>query len=83
MENQRQKKKRPKKRTYRARGGILLCAEGASCVQAAQKVAGEVAGEVAAEVAAEARSSNHDVQNLGAACANQQNIMQGRALDGR
>jgi len=30
MENQRQKKKRVKKRTYITRGGVLLGAEGAS-----------------------------------------------------
>ena len=36
MENQRQKKKRAKKRTYIARGGILSGSEGASRAQAAQ-----------------------------------------------
>ena len=35
IENQRQKRKRAKRRTYIARGGILLGAEGASCAQAA------------------------------------------------
>jgi hypothetical protein len=34
MENQRQKRKRAKKYTYIARGGILLGAEGASYIQA-------------------------------------------------
>jgi len=36
MENQCQKKKRAKKRTYIARGGILSGSEGASCAQATQ-----------------------------------------------
>jgi len=35
IENQRQKKKRVKKRTYIARGGILSGSEGASRAQAA------------------------------------------------
>ena len=49
MENQRQKKKRAKKRTYIARGGVLLGAEGASRAQAAQKGAVEGAVEAVAE----------------------------------
>jgi len=48
MENQRQKWKRVKKRTYIARGGVLSGAEGASCAQAAQIRAGEGAAEAAA-----------------------------------
>ena len=32
MENQRQKRKKAKKRTYIARGGVLLGAEGASYI---------------------------------------------------
>ena len=35
MENRRQKKKRAQRRTYIARGGVLLGAEGLSCAQAA------------------------------------------------
>ena len=49
MENQRQKKKRAKKRTYIARGGVLSGAEGASRAQAAQEGAVEGAAEAAAE----------------------------------
>jgi hypothetical protein len=49
MENQRQKKKRAKKRTYIARGGVLLGAEGASRAQAAQEGVAEGAAEAAAE----------------------------------
>ena len=41
MENQRQKRKRAKKCTYIARGGVLLGAEGASRAQAAQGGAAE------------------------------------------
>jgi hypothetical protein len=37
MENQHQKRKRAKKCTYIARGGVLLGAEGASRAQAAQE----------------------------------------------
>ena len=37
IENHRQKRKRVKKRTYIARGGILLGAEGAFYTQAAQQ----------------------------------------------
>ena len=49
MENQRQKQKRAKKRTYIARGGVLSRAEGASHTQATQKGAGEMAAEAATE----------------------------------
>ena len=49
MENQRQKRKRAKKCTYIARGGVLLGAEGASRTQAAQGGAVERAVEAAAE----------------------------------
>ena len=49
MENQRQKRKRAKKCTYIARGGVLLGAEGASRTQAAQGGAAERAVEAAAE----------------------------------
>jgi len=49
MENQRQKRKRAKKCTYIARGGVLLGAEGASRAQAAQGGAAEGAAEAAAE----------------------------------
>jgi len=49
IENQRQKRKRAKKRTYIARGGVLLGAEGASRAQAVQKGAAEGAAEAAAE----------------------------------
>ena len=49
VENQRQKRKRAKRRTYIARGGILSGAEGASRAQAAQKGAAEGAAETAAE----------------------------------
>jgi len=48
IENHRQKKKRAKKRTYIARGGVLLGAEGASCAQAAQQ--GTAGGAAAAAV---------------------------------
>ena len=41
MENGRQKRKRAKKRKYIARGGVLLGAEGAFQVQAAQEGAAE------------------------------------------
>jgi hypothetical protein len=49
MENQRQKRKRAKKRTYIARGGVLSAAEGVSCAQAAQIRAEDRAVEAAAE----------------------------------
>jgi hypothetical protein len=49
MENQRQKRKRAKKRTYVARGGVLLAAEGASCAQATQIRAADRAVEAAAK----------------------------------
>jgi hypothetical protein len=49
MENQRQKRKRAKKCTYIARGGILLGAEGASRAQAAQGGVAKGAAEAAAE----------------------------------
>jgi hypothetical protein len=48
IENQRQKRKRVKKRTYIARGGVLSGAEGASRAQAAQE--GAVEGPAAAGV---------------------------------
>ena len=48
-ENQRQKKKRAKKRTYIAKGGVLLGAEGASRAQAAREGVVERAAEAAAE----------------------------------
>ena len=47
IENQRQKRKRAKRRTYIARGGVLLGAEGASRAQAAQEGAVEGAAEAA------------------------------------
>jgi len=53
MENQRQKQKRATRRTYIARGGVLLGAEGLSRAQAAQKGAVEGAVKGAAKVAAE------------------------------
>ena len=49
MENHRQKRKRAKKRTYIARGGILLGVEGAFYAQAAQIGLGEGAVNVVAE----------------------------------
>ena len=49
MENQRQKRKRAKKRTYIAKGGVLSGAEGASRAQAAQGGAAEGGAEAAAE----------------------------------
>ena len=49
MENQRQKQKRAKKRTYIARRGVLSGAEGASRAQAAQEEAVAVAAEAAVE----------------------------------
>jgi hypothetical protein len=49
IENQRQKKKRAKKRTYIARGGVLSGAEGASRAQAAQEGVAEGVAEAAAE----------------------------------
>jgi len=49
VENQRQKRKRAKRRTYIARGGVLSGAEGASRAQAAQKGAAEGAAEAVAE----------------------------------
>ena len=49
IENQRQKKKRVEKRTYIARGGVLLGAEGASYAQAAQEGVVEGVAEAAAE----------------------------------
>ena len=49
IENQRQKKKRAEKRTYIARGGVLLGAEGAFYAQAAQEVVVEGAAEAATE----------------------------------
>ena len=48
IENQRQKRKRAQKRTYIARGGVLLGAEGASRVSTAQEGAAEGAAEAAA-----------------------------------
>ena len=49
IENQHQKRKRAKKCTYIARGGVLLGAKGASCAQAAQGGAAEGAAEAAAK----------------------------------
>ena len=49
MENQRQKRKRAKKCTYIAKGGVLSGAEGASHAQAAQEGAAKGAAEAAAE----------------------------------
>ena len=49
MENHRQKRKRINKRTYIARGGVLLGAEGASRAQAIQEGAAKGAVEAAAE----------------------------------
>ena len=49
IENQRQKRKRAKRRTYVARGGVLSGAEGASRAQAAQRGAAEGVAEPAAE----------------------------------
>ena len=49
IENHRQKRKRVKKRTYIARGGVLLGVEGASCAQAAQQGAAGGVAAVAAE----------------------------------
>ena len=49
IENQRQKRKRAKRRTYIARGGVLTGAEGASRAQAAQGGAAEGAAEAAAK----------------------------------
>ena len=49
IENQHQKRKRAKRRTYIARGGVLSGAEGASRAQAAQEGAVEGAAEAAAE----------------------------------
>ena len=49
IENQRQKRKRVKRRTYIARGGVLSGAEGASRAQAAQRGVVEGAAEVATE----------------------------------
>jgi len=48
-ENQRQKRKRAKRRTYIARGGVLSGAEGLSRAQAAQEGAVEGAAEAAVE----------------------------------
>jgi hypothetical protein len=48
-ENQRQKRKRAKRRTYIARGGVLSEAEGLSRAQAAQEGAAEGAVEAAVE----------------------------------
>ena len=45
MENQRQKRRRATKRTYIARGGVLLGAEELSRAQAVQKGAAEAAAE--------------------------------------
>jgi hypothetical protein len=45
MENRRQKKKKVERRTYIARGGVLLGVEGASRAQAAQEGVAEVAAE--------------------------------------
>ena len=45
IENQRQKRKRATKRTYIARGGVLLGAEELSRAQAVQKGAAEAAAE--------------------------------------
>ena len=49
VENQRQKRKRVKRRTYIAKGGVLSVTEGASRVQAAQEGAVEGAVEAAAK----------------------------------
>jgi hypothetical protein len=49
VENQRQKRKRAKRRTYIARGGVLSGAEGLSRAQAAQEGAAEGAAEAAAK----------------------------------
>jgi ribosomal protein S12 len=49
IENQRQKKKRVKKRTYIARGGVLSGAEGASRAQAAREGVVKRAAEAAAK----------------------------------
>ena len=49
IENQRQKRKRAKKRTYIARGGVLSGAEGASRAQAAQARREDAVAEAAAE----------------------------------
>jgi len=49
IENRLQKRKRVKKRTYIARGGILLGVEGASYAQAIQEGAAEGVVEAAAE----------------------------------
>ena len=49
VENQCQKRKRAKRRTYIARGGVLLGAEGASRAQAAQEGVVEGAAEAATE----------------------------------
>ena len=49
IENQRQKKKKAQRRTYIARGGVLLGAEGASRAQAAQTRHEEATVEAAVE----------------------------------
>ena len=49
IENQRQKKKKAQRRTYIARGGVLLGAEGVSRAQAAQTRHEEATVEAAAE----------------------------------
>ena len=49
IENQRQKRKRVKRRTYIARGGVLSGAEGAFYAQAGQIGVAEGAAEAAAE----------------------------------
>ena len=48
-ENQRQKRKRAKRRTYIAKGGVLSGAEGASRAQAAQEGSAEGVVEAATE----------------------------------
>ena len=49
IENQRQKRKRAKKRTYIVKGGVLSGVEGAFCAQTTQEGAVEGAAEAAAE----------------------------------
>ena len=49
VKNQRQKRKRAKRRTYIARGGVLSGAEGSSHAQAAREGAAEGAVEAAAK----------------------------------
>ena len=49
IENQPQKRKRAKKRTYVVKGGVLSGAEGASHAQAAREEAAAVTAKAAAE----------------------------------